>query len=84
MAEKCNCPDCGRINVKGRLTNSAVRSMTGVGIFAGLYLGPLGPIVGAPIGAAVGKMTNFVAHTLLRVPKKYDFKCPRCVCTLSE
>ena len=84
MAEKSNCPDCGRLNVKGRLSNSAVKGMAGAGAFAGLYLGPLGPLVGAPIGAVVGKMVNFVGHTVLGVTKVYDFKCPRCGCTWTE
>lgn len=84
MAEKSNCPNCGRTNVKGKLNNSAVSGMAITGALAGLYLGPLGPLVGAPIGAGVGKMVNFVGHTIMGVTKEYSFKCPRCGCTWSE
>ncbi len=73
MSEKTNCPYCGKTNVKGRLDKSAVMNMAFLGGAAGLYLGPLGPLVGAPIGAGVGKVID-----MMRPNKSYKFKCPRC------
>ncbi len=72
MAYYTNCPDCGKTNVKGKRTNSAVPMFSFIGGLAGLTLGPAGPLIGAPIGAGVGKILNKISA------KRYSFSCPRC------
>lgn len=77
MSDISDCPYCGRKDVVDRLlNNSFVPGLALSGGSFGLLFGPLGLLVGAPVGAAVGKVLNSV--TGRNKKKSYSFKCPSC------
>lgn len=77
MANRTNCPECGKTNVKGKNLRPYVRSGAIMGgsiggvCGSGIFSVPLAT-VGSAIGAVAGKIISFGAK------KKFEYKCPRC------